>query len=346
MRTVLAVAALLVTAGCLGALGVDDAEPTPADGFPPGVTADGVENATELLDANAAALTDSGHEFRVTTSAATGNATYTGRALGDEFRMHEQRQNGGGTATVDTWANDSVVLTRAAVGNETRFDQRERHSGAATPWRAQLERLLAAGDFAVTDRYVAEGGTRLELAANRTRPAHDDAYRAFSARAVVDLDGVVHELDAETTVDAQFDSRTRSVDYELTDVGVDAVERPDWAGRAQATVTASVSLDSTREYVVLEHEAGDPLREGTTVELTHDGEMHTLTFDRSLDVGERAYVAYPADGGPPVLAYEEPAGEFERIQGSYEVRVTGPDGASILNAGFAVESATAEAPDA
>ncbi|WP_232700964.1 DUF7537 family lipoprotein [Halobacterium wangiae] len=344
MRTVLAVVALLVTAGCLGAgaPATDSPEQTPADGFPPGVTADGVENATALLDAHSSVLADPGYTFRVAVASdRTENGSYTGRTKGDEFRLNAEFGRDDGTLAVDTWANDSVVLTRVAHGDETQFDQRERHDGAAEPWTAQLERVLAAGDFEVTDRYVEDGRTVLALDANRTRPTHDGAYQSYRAHAVVDLDGRVHELNTTTEAESESGSWTRALDFELTTVGVDSVERPEWGDSAAATLDASVELDSTDELIELEHQAGEPLPAGTTVELTHDGETHTLTFEESLDVGERAYVAYPADGSAPVLSLEEPSGNFERIEGSYEVSVTGPDGASILNAAFAVETAGA-----
>jgi hypothetical protein len=348
MRTVLAVTALLLTAGCLGATtpGNSGPAPTSADGFPPGVTEDGLQNATELLDAHDAELADTGYEFRLAmTTDRAENATYTGRALNDEFRIHMDRQRDDSSLTVDTWANDSVVLTRLEHGSETRFDQRRRYDSVTEPWNEQIERILDAGDFEVTDRYVGAGQTFLVLDANEARSARSDAYQAFSARAVVDLDGRVHELNATTVVDSQSESWTRTVDFELTTIGVESIDSPGWSERALATVDASVGLDSNREFIELEHQAGDPLPEGTTVELSHDDETHTLTFDQSLDPGERAYLAYPADGSSPVLTFEEPSGEFERIEGAYEVSVTGPDGTSILNAGFAVETGSAEAPD-
>ena len=356
MRTVLAIAVLLVTAGCLGAPGTDSAEPTPADGFPPGVTEDGVENATELLDAHNAALAESGYAFRVdseteqtengTFDSALDNSTttYTGRVAGTEFRLHVEGQSVDDNPTVDAWANNSVMLTRSEFGNQTRFNKGQRETNH-NPWNTQLRSILDTGDFDVTERYVTDGKTFLVLRADELRTEHSDAYQTFDARAVVDLDGRVHELNATTTSESPSGTWTHTFNFELTEIGVEAVERPDWADRAESVVSASVSLDSTRDQVVLQHEAGDPLPEGTTVELTHDGETHTFTFDQTLDVGERAYVVYPADGGAPVLHFEEPSGEFERIQGDYEVSVTGPDGASILNAGFGVESATAEAPD-
>ncbi|MFC3478436.1 hypothetical protein [Halobacterium litoreum] len=352
MRTVLAVAALLVTAGCAGVAPTDGVQaPAPADGYPPGVTESGLQNASELVSTHVELVETTGYAFDVETTTnfrdvvdgepyvSNESLAYRGRTAGNVSRVEVHRWFGATptydeqATTFDAWWNESSgrYLSRAENGQGTvTFRVTDNDGGfGAEPDREAWTRhglgALSAGDYEVTNRYVADGRTLVVLEADRALDGNYDTYRA---RLVVDLDGRIHEFEVESTFSDGNKSWAQTASYELTHVGVESIPEPAWREAALALPDASLVVTSHTQYVELWHERGETLPAGSTVEIAHDGETQTVTLDRPVAEGDRLYVTDPADGELGV-SFAEPGDDTPRLRGEYHIHVFSPEGYAV-----------------
>lgn len=359
MRRVLAVVALLLTAGCLGGVPLADGGLAPAasDGYPPGVTERGVENATALVLAHLDAVRDTGWGFRVETASnytdtidgepfvTNETTTYRGRTTGTTTRVRSHaltratRTFGERSYAFDTWWSESTNRQLRRVENAAgtvSFEVREYVDigppDRYPPWTLAALQLLGTGDYEVTRRVVRDGRTLLVLEATAADAEHDH-WSAFDGRLVVDLQGRIHEFEGHGTGSKGEASWVRTADYELTELGVSSVPRPSWEDAAEAATRAGLSVELRERSVVVTHQEGEPLPAGSTVEVTRDGETHALTLDRELAAGERAFLAFPREGAGPVLRFQQPGEDYARITDPLSVQVFGPHGYAVDGVG-------------
>jgi hypothetical protein len=187
MRVALAVAALLVTAGCVGFAPTNGLQaPDPSSGYPPGVGEGGVQNASRLVDAHVATLADDAYTFeyeRSSTDVETeprqvlNHATrVTGRSNGTALitRADMTATDVNGTvvlqrhglrtqadsATSTTWSMGNTHVQRFTEGDGhhyyEQFADRPTYDGLP-PRLAAIEEVLREYEFAVTGRTVQEG---------------------------------------------------------------------------------------------------------------------------------------------------------------------------------------------
>ncbi|WP_327050843.1 DUF7537 family lipoprotein [Halomicrococcus gelatinilyticus] len=369
----LLLAAAVLAAGCVGGFGSGTPDATtaettdgttthatttgvgPADAaLPPGVTESGLANATKLVAAHEAALAETGYEFRFTASTWYGNETSAGTQTGtvavglSSFLVTKSVQDDSSTYTTATWANESVALTAFTSDGERRYQERERNADTQKEITSQatkaitLQSILDSGEFSVTE--VERTGERTLTTVRADAYAGDarfDDVSEYNATVVVDASGRVHEF--HWTVETA-DLRRES-DFELTAIGPVSVERPDWAGAAAETVNADVDVTSDEEFVVVHHRGGDALPAGSTVEIGHDGETHAFELESPLVTQGDRYIYYPADGGDPVMTDDRPTDvDAERVDGSYSVTVTDPQGRTVHSTGFGVGHGEASQP--
>lgn len=351
MRAFLAVAGLLVTAGCAGfAPTVDVQPPEPADGYPPGVSADGVENATALLYAHTDAVRRSGYAFigRTTKNvthiadddslATNKSTTWNGQVTRNVTRVRTRVWHGATrkyderAVSTELWFDESSGhrLLRTSKGDGTvAFDVTEDVDGletaAVSSWTTDTLDLLGEGDYDLTRRYVEDGRTLVVLESDAPGSTTHDA---FSARLVVDLAGRVHEFDARATGANEDHSWTETATYELTDLGVASVPKPEWHDTALSTPEANIVYTARERHLELEYARGDVLPPGTTVVVSHDDETTRVALDRELGPGDTLYVTDPADRGP-VVSFDRPADDLPPMRGEYRVKVLGPDGYAV-----------------
>jgi hypothetical protein len=198
MRFALQVAVVLVLlfAGCIGQgpapLPDDSTETTP---YPPGVTADGVSNASALVDAHrdhvtthGAVVTSNGTTtVRIGGEPRTVETNATARSTPNLTRIHVVswgvRVSGNETAPerYEVYANETTVLERIAYENETSVRVERRGDAPivvervvrAQPLRAALESL----DFEVVGTERRNGRTVTTLSADETTLSDDDPSR-------------------------------------------------------------------------------------------------------------------------------------------------------------------------
>ncbi|WP_353634159.1 hypothetical protein ABSL23_13880 [Halobacterium sp. NMX12-1] len=244
MRPALHVAAvaLLLVAGCMGqgpAPAPDSTETTP---YPPGVSADGVANASALVDAHSdhvtthgAVVTSNGTTtVRIGGEPRTVETNATARATPNLTRIHVVswgvRVSGNETAPerYEVYANETTVLERIAHENETSVRSERRGDAPIVVERVvrtqPLRGVLGALDFEVAGTERRNGRTVTTLTADETALG-DDTPSRHAATLEVAASGRVLSLstvrDRNTTAVGQ-----RTLD--VTWANATTVEPPAW----------------------------------------------------------------------------------------------------------------------
>lgn len=262
---VVAVALLLVTAGC-GGLGGSSGTATPngttaetaddAGGDAGALTIPGVEDgrltdSAALVDAHRRALTNDSFESRlrsnltqrVPTSSNTTQlveTTITQRVVAERgARPYRYRRTDRATGTTfQAWGNDTVQAVRGLQNDRVvtrRVGQPE--SPAAITTARPLAEYLSLGEYRVVERTTRDGERLAVLRADGLAVENDSGLFVsgsenvsnFSATAVVDGDGRIRSL--SLTADYTIDGEAATVDltYEVVRIGGVSFEQPDWA---------------------------------------------------------------------------------------------------------------------
>lgn len=257
----LAVAALLVLAGCGGVGPSPDSGPGPAPTteppqYPPGVTEDGLRDADALVAAHRSSVHEDGATTRLRmnitaraddrTGATTVGAETMTVVYDEEWRAapgldrvrNAWRQSlvteNGSTrqGQVQLYANESVVVTRNRTTSEwaTRTEPRDGSYDelllaqvAASPL---LDRTFEAGNFSVTDVERRNGRTVTTLSVYEGTFT-GEGRAVFAATVEVAASGRVLSLSVRRDDDATTAAGERRTNVTWSD-GTD-VERPEWA---------------------------------------------------------------------------------------------------------------------
>lgn len=258
--SVVAVALLLVTAGCGGSTG---GTPTPTAGptntatdtettgptttvagdRPPGVAADGSVNVTRLVAAHDSALTGEAFTVEVNlTRTLTRNGTtqqivgvQRSKSNGEGEFLTSFRQQAEFDIRQTTWGNESVAVARANASGQIRYQR-------ADPDRIRdnltagvfAEQFLSAGQFTLDS--TESDGERFVLTATATSEDLSErlgrqvtTVENYQGRVVVDRRGRIREF--QVTFDVTLTSGAEGeieVRMDLSGVGSTTVERPEW----------------------------------------------------------------------------------------------------------------------
>lgn len=232
---------------------------------PPGVTDGTLESPPELLDAHTSLLVEAGFAANGTTNVTvirqsvlvdvqrTANRTVSANAT--TYRQTQRSVARAPIGTVvreeDFWGNESAEIQRRVEGQETSYNVTEPKPRPRLAARTVLGPYLRSANFTVTDTANASerlatvradgepigGERRYRLRAtnltNTTRienrlPNGATNARNFSATAVLDEDGRVHEFEARLEYTIMEDDRTHTVTFALQELGVETVARPTW----------------------------------------------------------------------------------------------------------------------
>lgn len=269
-RSVLAIALLVLLAGCGGVLGGDGGDggdgtispsptpgqptPTPTtegpesvvDSYPAGVTDDGrLTNVSALVAGHHEALADDTYraELRLEQVQSDGNATservsdQTVRVGDGAYRTDiTTERSASPTFEATSWSNGSVAVRRVTVGDDPRYQRLDaRRFVAQLSGRETLQGFVALGNYSV-ERVSGTGGeTFVTLTADEYAGGAGSAeIEAFDSTLVVDGEGRIRELDVHVETLQNGTSVTVDFHYELTRLGDVTVDRPDWIETALA----------------------------------------------------------------------------------------------------------------
>lgn len=301
-----------------------DATAEPVEGrvqLPPGVSEDGISNATALLTAHLATLAETSYVFESRSNYSVGGISATSEQSGTVakgFFPHVSHGNatlrrGNRTveADVNQWANESVTLVRYRTENRTRYQKRfhendeqrslEPRLGSPFPNHSEVESsvtgtaLIAAalrtGNFTVETVETVDGRTVTTLRArevNRSGDLGTANVTRYDARLVVDERGVVLDTNFSLAFESRFSGQNAmAYRFEVVRIGPVVVSRPAWSDEALATTSAQVSIDVAETYFVVVDRGGDRLPASTEIRVSNDVTNVTLTLERPLRPGEQ-----------------------------------------------------------
>lgn len=276
--TAVAVAALLVLAGCSGASGPTETttetttvEPTTdapttttetttaatttgaeQSAYPPGVTSDGVENATALVESHRASVVEDGAEMELTQRI---NASLNGQPLtidgretarltpgASELRWTVVANTTRGNETTQLneryYANESTLFSRVDHNDNVTIRSRNRSSFwnraiLGAPSKARIvNATLTAVNFTVANVSDQDGQTVTTLVANNQTGSGSRSATVYDATLTVTESGRVLSMTRSRTVDT--DGATSRYEVEITWSSATDVERPEWTGDAEA----------------------------------------------------------------------------------------------------------------
>lgn len=249
-----ALALLLVTAGCNSILGANSPTATPDDQDlaaaeqVPGVENGTVTNATALLAAHQRELVATGFESDVRVNATVieqdrvVNSQRRQRTVVEsevrEYQYRTTNSPGGGTVQFDHWANRSVSVVRGQFGDTVQYQIRDPQPARVLTARPVLDNYLTGPDVAVVGVNESGGRTLVtlrstELPADRNAvPSNATNVREYEARMVVDTQGRVHAFVASGTYDLRGENYDFRITYELVRTDDPSVAQPDWAAEA------------------------------------------------------------------------------------------------------------------
>lgn len=360
MRVVLAVVALLLTAGCVGVSDTDELAPTAETDYPPGVTADGLQNATRLLEAHTMHARSAGYEFEFERVARTvpENATEpadlrrtrcegrrTTSALEREC-LTTERTNGAdqqqSRSQTHVWANQSVRLAREHSDGDVSYSLRRSQLDTYTDVEtARTLQPMFEGTYHVDRRIVVDGRTLVVLVDDGSTFSTLTGNATMESRLVVDTAGRIHELDATVRQRQDGETLTRSFSYDLTGLGVDEVPAPDWRDAAYDIEAISLDTDGGTYLLTVSHQSGVPIPANSTLRISHEGRVTEFTLDEPVGRYGTLAVAFRTSDLRPVLV---DADDFDKrghvgVEGTYRVELVAPDGTRLLDGGTTVEMA-------
>ncbi|MFD1513749.1 hypothetical protein [Halomarina rubra] len=317
----LSLVALLLLSGCLGALGGDatstpeEIDPADAD-LPPGVTVNGVENASALAAAHDETLLDEGFVFDgtvVTDQPGSGIVNETATVV---VGVDAETLRSDSVRTLWPYENRSVVSQRVRDrlwldGDEqfVRTNFTTRDSVIAGPYDASndprdgvtrastYEGVLDAANFTVESTVARDGHTFTTLVAADANGTEDDP--AYDGHLVVDERGVVHEAVVE--IDRGPESVWGLLDYRLVELGA-SPEEPDWVDGVRESADLNLSFDaeflSDHSAVGVTNTGDDAVPAGTELEVDFEVDDEpsattaptVITLDETIDPGETVYV--------------------------------------------------------
>lgn len=362
MRVVLAVVVLLVTAGCVGVSdgglsGPDGLAPTPESGYPPGVDAEGLQNASRLLEAHVTHARSAGYEFEYEREARTVEANATRakdmrRVQCDARRTtsvleHEcQTTKRTGTSeqnqsTTHVWANQSVSLRQHRTDGTVSYALRDSQFDSSPGGLVGAITPMFEGSYHVERRIVVDGRTLVVLVDDGSTFQTLTGNATMESRLVVDTKGRIHEFDATVQRNGEAETLTRSLSYELIDLGVDEIPRPEWHEEAYNLEAISLDTHGGTYLLTVSHESGVPIPANSTFRVSHEGSVTEFILDEPVGRYETLAVAFRASDLRPVLVDED---EFSRqghlgVQGSYRVELVTPNGTRLLDGGVTIEMA-------
>lgn len=253
MRRPALLALLLVLAGCSGTAVLPPGVDAP-ERLAPGVTSEGVTDASALTSAHIDAIERDG--FR-----SFSRVNYTGQQYGEgpfadnrtrfvaatsglavvRYRTRSRIQSDGEMrhSRYDDWRNESVSVSRQTC-IDTENVVYERHTVNETDgisWTSTHDLPIAGflrnADYEVTNVSQTENRTLVTLEADSLNRSAETLATEIDARVVVDDAGRIHELSVTRqwpidSGDMAGTTAVHRVHYELREIGVEDIQRPAW----------------------------------------------------------------------------------------------------------------------
>ncbi len=331
----MAVATVVLLAGCVGGIGAVDSTGASTPDYAPGVADDGVTDPADLLAAHEEVLAGIGYElsFALRYEAGEDGMEQTRQVTvgtDGQFSLTEQSTYGDQTATRALFSDGTVAYERDEFGDETVYSGYDAAIAYGELTGSEvLQTFLGTVPYEVTT--AQRGGETVTLLTAEDVSADPFGFgegTTVTSTVVVAADGLVQSLDATVTNDAGETPTSVTVTYEV-EPAAPTVTEPGWvsANRAEMTI-ADLEYKIHGDALKITHAGGDVLPEGTEITLVvqqSEGEVIVTyaTLDADLAPGQTASV-HNVGSEEPATAYvgshEDPEGGTT-IDGLVEVTV-------------------------
>lgn len=225
-----------------------DTPPADDPQLPPGVTSTAIENASQLLDSHVSALNRTGF-----IGAGAGNGTVFREGILVDVQSNQRNQVAPNASTYrrqrtvnagpvgqewEAWGNATVEFRRTKQSGDWTVSRQEPAPVAMLAGRGLLLPYLRGGDYTLDGTNETDDGTRFHLVAtavddpdalHETLPDATEEVTGFEARVEVDTEGRIHAVRASIQYVIEGREATQHLEYTLEQIGVETVERPDWA---------------------------------------------------------------------------------------------------------------------
>lgn len=244
-RSTLAVSLVVVVllAGCSGLVG-DDGAGDPEDfEYADGFSADGVTDGTAARESYATAVqSEDSYTAEYTLDNDTGEgqtvfeATYRADFEGELGYQRFDVDDDGDESVIELYYADGEIYFRIDPSNDDEtsgVEEREFNADELTV--TEPIRPLLTNETEYETRVDERHGTEVAVyeASDVGNASHlygeaDADVTAFQAQFAVDSDGVIHTAEYELTVEADGETKTLTMTFELSDLGGTEVDRPAW----------------------------------------------------------------------------------------------------------------------
>lgn len=314
---VVAMAAMLVLAGCSGGQGTETTSPTTAPTTDPGDDGTGVDDvetqrwmdgdgvdAESLVNAHYASLNGQSHRidtYQNSTGMLSLERTATQRVGADGTTILEADSiSSNGNFSTRAFVNDTWVITESKNATRTISSAyRPPDTDAEFNQSQSLVQYVALGNYSVNRTFEVDGETRIEYVA--TGPADTQAAQSitsFDGRFVVSTDGRIHSLTVNATQEAQYGEAVSHFEYTVSQVGDVDVSTPSWVAEVTAAATVvDLSYDYNGSVIEVAHDGGDTITEGSQI-VVQPAQGQGLAFaelPRDFEPGDTIYLT--ASGG-------------------------------------------------
>lgn len=232
---------LVATAGCLGYLRPDSAEPTLDDvTFPPGVSESGT-NVTALAAGHTATLENRSFTYRVEMEEPNESGTMEARIDAGRNRLLVHTNTSDGRRAV--YLTEESEYEKRVSDGETAYEVRDRtpawlsmvpisYTGASI-----VEQFAGPVNYTATGVETVDGTALLVLTANESdlESGSDSVeLRSYDGRILVDEAGRIHSFAVDFEAEyADGTTSALSIEMTISDVGSTAVPEPDWLDEAR-----------------------------------------------------------------------------------------------------------------
>lgn len=315
----LAVALLLVTAGCAGFTGGDGSTPesdttttpngtsTPAEDLdtPPGIQDGEITNSTALYEAHSEAVNNTARSVHMSTSE-TADGQTTERNVSVTYGQNDSLLMEMDTAEGQQNVYQNNGLTVMDSEGQTVVAQGESMASQMAGLQSeQLEAILIGlplqvGNYSQAGTTTHDGTTVHKFTAdldsmNQSAASGMENVTAFDATVLVSPDGVIHKVTMDITEDTENGERDVSTSYELSNFGDATVESPDWSSDIPQP---KAELVNDGETLKITNVGESTIESGAELTVSTGGSRAAVTLENSVAPGESVYLTGTAsDGG-------------------------------------------------
>ncbi|WP_302083053.1 hypothetical protein [Salinibaculum rarum] len=325
LLALLLVGVLITTAGCSGltgtdttapnedtAMGVEDSDPSTetvtGDNLPAGVTTNGIQNSTKLIDTHIEQLNGTAYRSKIAVNSGYSeldNSSSTTSSGAEQVNIVEVIEPSEDQHRIDITGIDKNGVRRTSSiwknGKYLNMDRSDAPQGAnytRTHGMGTANFITSVGKFtayaylnssmqqlnySVAGMTTVNGQDVVELTATQETQLDGESAKVESTMHITP-DGVILGSTVTTpTKDSPL------AEYEVTDYGSATAEKPEWMQNIPA-VTADFSENN--KLITLTHNGGAPVADGTSISVRQGVSLSGATTLSQLDSGEKAYLYY------------------------------------------------------